>query len=253
MMHFKRNLADPASQAQWASIIGQVARAINVVEEVAASQGVEPIHLKVRLRASAPASAPAPAPAPALTVVYSYIQNIAILHNHTHQPFLLHFCSHFLLFLPPSTHIQVEGHADVSRDPTKRDSPKIMQLTEDRAGAVVRALVSRGSSIELLHPIGHGGTRPLSATHPLKKAHAKAVARGDADHTPDMRVEIHVMEIEERVKVPAPARKPARHARRASVAATLPQRPRKASQLIKSRWLQPQTPRHGIAMGALKE
>jgi hypothetical protein len=57
MMHFKRNLADPASQAQWANIIGQVARAVNVVEEVAASQGVEPIHLKVRRRRARGASA----------------------------------------------------------------------------------------------------------------------------------------------------------------------------------------------------
>ena len=44
-----------------------------------------------------------------------------------------------------------------------------MQLTEDRAGAVVRALVSRGSSIELLHPLGLGGMRPLDHTHALKK------------------------------------------------------------------------------------
>jgi outer membrane protein OmpA-like peptidoglycan-associated protein len=64
---------------------------------------------------------------------------------------------------------QIEGHADVSRDPSKKDSPKIMQLTEDRAGAVVRALVSRGSSIELLHPLGLGGMRPLDHTHALKK------------------------------------------------------------------------------------
>ena len=49
MIHFKRNMAEPASAAAWADIVDQVAKAINVVEEVAAAQGVEPIHMKVRV------------------------------------------------------------------------------------------------------------------------------------------------------------------------------------------------------------
>ena len=99
----------------------------------------------------------------------------------------------------------------------------------------------------------HNSNSFLSSDQAHRKGQSgAALGRTDADVTPDMRVEIHVMELEERVKPsakqPVKAKAPARTGRRRSVAATLPtmHRTRTASTLIKSRWLQPNTPRHGI-------
>ena len=57
-------MAEPASAAAWADIVDQVAKAINVVEEVAAAQGVEPIHMKVRVCLSLHPTHPLEVPSP---------------------------------------------------------------------------------------------------------------------------------------------------------------------------------------------